>query len=59
MMSKQLSARRTVATRTEPLNIGDCVYVSQFGACYHRDHKCHGLRNASRVQEKRTVGDQT
>ena len=27
---------------------------TQFGECHHRDRKCHGLRNASRVHEKRT-----
>ena len=44
----------TVATQTEPCGISDSVYVSQFGECYHRDCQCHGLRNASRVYERRT-----
>ena len=53
--SKQNGARRTVPTQTEPSGISDCVYVSQFGECYHRDRKCHGLRNASRVNERASV----
>ena len=48
--SKQTGARRTLATQTQP----DCVYVSQFGECCHGDRKCHRLRTASRVNEKRT-----
>ena len=51
MASKQTVARGTVATQTEPM---DSVNVSQFGDCDHRDRKFHGLRNASRVYEKRT-----
>ena len=49
-VTNRQTARRTVAPQTELLD----VYVSQYGEIYHRDHKCHGLRNASRVQEKRT-----
>ena len=54
MTSKQTVARRTVATQTEPL---DSVYVTQFGECYHRDRKCHGLRDAFRVYEKANVSN--
>ena len=53
VMRKQNGAQRTVATQTELRFTSDCVYVSKFGTGYHRDGKCHGLRNTSRVNERR------
>ena len=39
--------------RLNPVGINDCVYVSEVGKCHHSDRKCHGLRNTSRVNERR------